>query len=230
MPRKPAILVKNSKLVVTLLLLVASGLHARADFNLFLRPEAGWMQFPSACYANQLCSGIEIGHQFGSQGAHEVNLEWTRSALKYTDANPPDALPGLLPVVRLDGRWQLILLGYRYYFRPTGSTFRFFAGPSLGLAKTSGTVYAHLNIWQGDFTGTFDKWRFCTGGQVGIEMSLAPRCTLQIGYRCLIMADLGDFDASRVNPYDNVTIDTAFVGVRPMNITHFVFGALSFSF
>ena len=120
---------------IALVVFAASCLCAKADLNWFLRPEMGRLDFPSRHYSNEPCYGIEIGRQFGPQGAHEVNLEWTRSNLEYSAFPDPKLIGGASIIA--SGHIQPILVGYRYYFGPAGSRLRFFAGPSFGMAKAS---------------------------------------------------------------------------------------------
>ena len=213
---------------IALVVFAASCLCAKADLNWFLRPEMGRLDFPSRHYSNEPCYGIEIGRQFGPQGAHEVNLEWTRSNLEYSAFPDPKLIGGASIIA--SGHIQPILVGYRYYFGPAGSRLRFFAGPSFGMAKASVDVsyWADLPV---QFRGTTDRWRFCSGGKAGLALSLTPKCSLQIGYRYLLMTDLGYFNTSGSSSnYNDGAMQYAVIRLNSINATHLFFSALSFSF
>jgi opacity protein-like surface antigen len=159
----------------------------------YVRAGAGYFAFTDSHYDDKAGATLAIGTVLGSQGSHEIQFEadlvawegrWTPGSI------PSDGMGAPIPVaggVTTDGNGHLlpVLLGYRFRTGSAESTWRFYVGASAGATHITGDLSSLQSLPPpyGNKAGSVSSWRATYGAAAGVEIRLAPRLTLDIGYR-----------------------------------------------
>lgn len=176
----------HSRTLIALLAVSLAVLSAHAET--FLRPSTGWLVFQNSGYSNKPAFGLAAGRAFGEDDAHEVSLEFSHADWEYLLA-PDSAVMGA-STTGGSGRFQPLLLNYRYRFGTADAKVRLYGGASAGFARVHGDAWQVQPVAppNGDWVGSTSGWRGSWGVALGVEIQLTKRLALDAGYQLRAVA------------------------------------------
>ena len=161
--------------LVALALVAVSSLQAAG--NGFVRPTIAFVSPDAEGYDDALYAGADVGAFLGKNRNHEISGEIGGVAWEYKEN---------FGALRGEGEETYVpfLANYRYYVgTPDVNKVRFYFGPSLGF--TSATYEA--KVWGPGFyrADEASEVLFTFAANVGVEVKINERLSLNIGYRYL---------------------------------------------
>jgi opacity protein-like surface antigen len=145
----------------------------------FARAGAQYVGYTASGFSNETGFSVAAGTTWGATQEHELSLEAMRADWSWRDTLGQTMVPG----VTGRGHFTPLLLNYRHSFGTAASGFRFYAGASAGVAKTSGEVTVALSGSQ--YRGTPDETGLAWGATLGITGKLTGVLAYDLGYRYL---------------------------------------------
>jgi hypothetical protein len=134
---------------------------ALAQSPLGLRSEVGAFLFSNQDYGTEFAQSLAVTRELDSAGDQEVSLSFVNATLDYSD---PWLALDRFPANSMEGHFQPVLAGYRYYVRPWEARIRFFSGVDVGSVRFSGTVRSRGAIVEGHETNR-SGFALPTGGR-----------------------------------------------------------------
>jgi opacity protein-like surface antigen len=185
---------KHFQIIAAACILVSTLPAFATEPALGLRSEFGALLSSDRNNFTTATGGLAVTYWLSGAEQDEISLGVSFAKLDY--GSPWLSLSGSQD--KLNGRQDMLLSGYRHYFRPRSEDLRFFCGLDAGLVHYSGTAKSTGPLTSGGSTESesdFTRWRPAVGASLGIEYNFTRNCSLQAFYRYLLVSELGDFSA-----------------------------------
>jgi len=184
---------KHYRIIAAVCILTSTLAASASEPALGLRSEFGALLSSGRNNFTTATGGLAVTYWLSDAEQDEISLGVSFAKLDY--GSPWLSLYGSQD--KLNGRQDVLLSGYRHYFRPRSEDLRFFCGLDAGIVQYSGTAKS-TRPQNGGSTETesdFTRWRPAVGASLGIEYNFTRNCSLQAFYRYLLVSELGDFSA-----------------------------------